>query len=1602
MKKAMTRIFVLALLMMVSMGAWADVKVVYGEDGEDTCKFTGGEITASVGEEKGGEVTVTLTVAPDDGYTITKDDIEVYATMTPNGTRADDPQISGTLELKGDDPKDLSEKRDYTVTVKSTFGVWVKGANFQENGSKAEPTRVDYSGVYYIANNNTNAYVQNAGTNWYMVPASNGGDENVSKTAWTYNNDANTPLVTTYQTQKNENSIWVVEKSGDYYHIIHALTGMYMVYNAPVYNNRRAFHLESTDSPGETALYAITYQSSSSPSYYNIRYNKLTTSNRFLNPSKGNKAYYYGLTADNQTEVAGIIGIYSDGADKGSMWFLENALLSAPTITYNYEDNNFTISYDKIPVGFDILYTTDGSDPTINGSTTNIVTTTTERSTTVEVTGRYTVKAVVARYGLVLTEVASQLVGIPDDPTITPPSDCNNLVEMSAGGATIYYTLDGTDPDNSSNLYSEPFALNKDVTIKAVSYNGNIRSANIITQEYTPPYTVKPIISRNGITVIITGSGTIYYTDDGTDPDANSTPYTGAITLSDGSGTKTFKAVAKDDSKGLSCVAELTINLGYFINDLTKLQDITSHLSERCIITNYIDASDFNASISGFTGIFDGGYYTISGLTVPLFDNLNGGTVKNVVLSEVFVSGNGAICNTADGATKIYNCGVLSGTVNGTGNVGGLVGQINSGSSVRVVNCYNFAEVKGGTTMAGIVGNNLGTVGNVRIALCMMYGKMAGTSPVYAGNHVSNVQKFTEYNYWRYRSGLTYSTYNDQLAIDKDEYLTRFPFYRHILNTHRELAAYFLFADNTTTGSVDDITSEQVAEIGHWVLDKSKAPYPIIEEWRTNTRKVIDAPARATVNVGDDNHSITSLSVTIKIDGSQYTASLPITGMDEANYDYTWGKVVLPFANEFKINTDYSKICTGWKITSITGGKGATFENYNFSDRNCTDKDLYETSGYIYAQGGNYIVPYGVTAITIEANFATAYYLSDPAYDIGLNANYGGAANLGGTVPTTYYQDRPVAINLETLLTNMPTADNPHEQAIVLVGNYHFNDGDLGSGNYEKAFTLMSIDADNNQEPDYGFYAYNSADRPGAPSMRFDFLPVIPVGMAAHVNGSTGFPGVPIWKVRGWFEMTETCVFYTSQCEIDSGNFNSTDNGRGNNRWIVNSGYFVQIVRSRDKDCNRVSYIHMGGNVFVEEFYPGSHSDKDKTTTIVPVNVTGGEIKECFMTGYSSQNKVKAQGDDIYFWCAGGKIHKFLGAYVETPTPKTSGAKVNMTAKIDHAIIGRYFGGGTSAKASIGGNITTTINNSKVDFFCGGPEFSSATEAPVVVTNATNTIFGEYYGAGYGGTSITYARVDQQNSVDISNDKTYPISFGYVYKRLNKTSDGIGTCYKFEYIYHSYSRVAVARSYTGYAQFSLATTGNVTNNLTGCQVSKLTADQTLSGEGTTGDFYGAGCQGKVSGTVNSTLTSCEIDGSAYGGGFKAESNEVKVYTSDGPTYSVYKKEMALFTDFGEFPTPQTFTWIAGTGDSNDSAKTLCTGMTQDAMNQLGNVTGAISITIDGGTVAEDVYGGGNESKSLDNTTVTLKGDLIVGRNVFGGGNEADVVGSATVNIIDEE
>lgn len=1566
-------------------------------------------------------------------------------------------------------------------------------------------------GIYYIRNN-----AKNKGYLWPSLTTNTTTSYRYLTTSLNISVDAVNNNGVSYPAHDKSYSHWVVKNvTGGYIQLINPRLNKYVVLRKfPKEDNTKENEYGDrdvwlTDEPATEDLDYTYFVLNNANSPYKISpkpgLNGInTTSGYSFNSAVGDDRVWLTWSDTSNPnrprtgeDRGGLIQLYSGGTP---LWSFTSDLLDAPTISDVDVNSTVTITdANGLPSGYEIRYTTDGS--TIPTASTGTV-----YSGAIPITSpSVTIKAVVVRYGIVLTEVATETrEPAPCATPIISFDDTSSEVSITCTtpNANIYYSTDGENPNTSSTLYNGAFTITAQTTIKAIATKQGLSPSDIAETTIYQVATPSTEITSDGKIKIIcsTPNVSIYYTignegEEIEDPTLNSTRYTGAL---DNISGKVIKAIAVKsgwltsnvytsstisfqcatpiirrevgNTFSISCpypttgvsiyyttdgstpttgstlydknatnsitsfpftINAIAVATGYE-NSEVATQTITEDLpteggyyliasagdfemfvsqanTETGAAENYRVTADFTvnnpaAITRAFTGTFDGGFYTITGMNHTLFNSINGGTVKNVMLDAVSIDtdGNaGAICNEADGATKIYNCGVLSGSVEGDTNVGGLVGLIKSGSSVRVVNCYNFAEVKGGTTMAGIVGNNLGTIGKVRIAMCMMYGEMAGTSPVYAGNHSSNVQDFTEYNYWRTRSGLTYSTYNDQLAIDKDEDLTRFPFYRHIMNTHRELAAYFLFAANPIKGTggstVDKITDDEKAEIGVWVLKRDVAPYPIIEGWEANTHKVLDnsTPPNILTEMGNGGY----LTVNVSVGGASEQIQLPITDMDERNFDYTWGKVVLPFANEFSGWTrDYSTICTGWKITGVSGGTAGTFEHYNVADRDCTAKDLFGNTDYIFAQGGYYTVPYGVTSIDIVAHFANAFYLSDPQYEVGYNTNFEGATSLGGQVPGEYH-GQTVYTSLSSLVDALGTTNNPHNQAIVLVGNFHYRV--TGSGNVHfntgKAVTIMSTDEDNNQEPDYGWYQGNTYGRLEVPPIRFDFLPIIEMGMSSRVGAK--YPAVGIWHARGWFELTETCVSKMIQCEINSDNFTNTDNEKGNNRWIANSGYFTQIVRARDNDCKKLSYIQIGGNAYVKELYPGSHTDNGRTCAAVPIAVTGGEVEECYMTGYCAKGGTngkqgKLEGD-IYFWCTGGKIGKFLGAYLEEPIAVT-GTTAGLTAKIDHAIIGRFFGGGTSASARIKGNIDITINNSHVDFYCGGPEFGDMYSGKTVTTRATNTVFGEYYGAGFGGTSITYNREEQNNDVAFNgNQLTYPLAFTYyTNNRLQKKNYGIGTCYKFEYIYHSNGSKGVARFYTGYAQFSLATTGNVTNELNDCTIES--------------DFYGAGCQGKVDGTVTSTLTGCTINGRAFGGGFKAESNELDVYPETQPTYSVYTKETGIFSDFGTVA-PETFYWAQGDATTENTVSGTTIYTSKDiVMADLGNVTGAITLNIEDGTkilgrtvgdetIPGHVFGGGNESKSLNNTTVNINGGTI-SSDVYGGGNQATVGGGTTVNL----
>ena len=122
---------------------------------------------------------------------------------------------------------------------------------------------------------------------------------------------------------------------------------------------------------------------------------------------------------------------------------------------------------------------------------------------------------------------------------------------------------------------------------------------------------------------------------------------------------------------------------------------------------------------NAYTGTFDGGGHTITGLTITtkdqfvgLFGYLNrAGTVKNVVMEGVQITSNQIYGGSIGGVVgyswgTIENCSV-SGSVSGTKCVGGVVGAQKAGS---ITGCSSSATVKGTVDVGGVAGEKWGSM----------------------------------------------------------------------------------------------------------------------------------------------------------------------------------------------------------------------------------------------------------------------------------------------------------------------------------------------------------------------------------------------------------------------------------------------------------------------------------------------------------------------------------------------------------------------------------------------------------------------------------------------------------------------------------------------------------------------------------------------------------------------------------------------------------------------------------------------------------------------------------------------------------------------------
>lgn len=122
------------------------------------------------------------------------------------------------------------------------------------------------------------------------------------------------------------------------------------------------------------------------------------------------------------------------------------------------------------------------------------------------------------------------------------------------------------------------------------------------------------------------------------------------------------------------------------------------------------------APITGFTGVFDGQFHTISGLTIDsdlaavgLFSTLNGATVKNLTVKATAVSNSepaavvGMLAGSADGAN--ISCVTVEGTLNVGGNRSVAGGIVATAKNTTLLNVKSTVTLSGaGTVAGGLVG----------------------------------------------------------------------------------------------------------------------------------------------------------------------------------------------------------------------------------------------------------------------------------------------------------------------------------------------------------------------------------------------------------------------------------------------------------------------------------------------------------------------------------------------------------------------------------------------------------------------------------------------------------------------------------------------------------------------------------------------------------------------------------------------------------------------------------------------------------------------------------------------------------------------------------
>jgi hypothetical protein len=450
-------------------------------------------------------------------------------------------------------------------------------------------------------------------------------------------------------------------------------------------------------------------------------------------PDVNSSLYSTPFLIDKATTVKA--GLFKTGYTASQVSDANYSFAVYGTPTANRDSNTYystiyvALSKEGTTAGTKLTYTLNGTAPDENSTvyTTPIYIDSNKTLKFAEFKENYTPSEVVTRT-YVIESVGSVTA---DKDSGTYYNDFAVTLQTDMVDADIYYTTDGSTPDNSKTLYYYPIDITEATTLKAIAWDGT-NYTEVITRTYTMSISGNPTADKstgtypNSFTVTLSKAGTttgttLTYTLNGSNPNKNSTEYISPISIT---ANTTLKFAEFKENYNSSSIITRTYTMSISGNPTankmsgTYYNDFTVTLSKAGTTTGtkltytlngsepLVTSTEYSSpiTISSTTTLkfreFKTGYessdlitknYTLEVYGTPTADK-NSGTYNDslaVKLSKEGTTTGTTLTYTLDGTTPTKDSTVYTGTINIT--------TYNTNVTLK------FAEFKTGYTPSDVI-----------------------------------------------------------------------------------------------------------------------------------------------------------------------------------------------------------------------------------------------------------------------------------------------------------------------------------------------------------------------------------------------------------------------------------------------------------------------------------------------------------------------------------------------------------------------------------------------------------------------------------------------------------------------------------------------------------------------------------------------------------------------------------------------------------------------------------------------------------------------------------------------------------------------------------